>query len=47
MLKAAQDNQGLVVLRIDNTNSSLEVRAELDGVLAPRLAAQKAHQVPT
>ena len=39
-----EENKGLVVCRIDNTNTSQELCIAMEAVLAPRLAAQQAHQ---
>ncbi|KAG1657276.1 hypothetical protein FOA52_005470 [Chlamydomonas sp. UWO 241] len=42
LLEAVEANGGLVKMRLDNTNTSYELRTTIEQLLAPRLAAQQA-----
>jgi len=36
MLRAIEENKGLVACQLEGTNTSAQLRAELDALLAPR-----------
>eukprot|EP00798_Chlamydomonas_sp_ICE-L_P029024 gene29025-32221_t len=42
LLKAVEENKGLVACRLDNTNTSQDVRNAIDAILGPRMASQRA-----